>query len=187
MLWSLDQSDNALYLSIIRCNSFLNMQWKFDLFSRDSRALQHHCFSLWFPSIGMYEELLIVITQLNNVLLDVGCETTFEVSNQWVSRYTEWNFPPSFSDSNYTTHVKIKRVTTIERYEWCPSILLWINIGNITSRNHQVPHFFWNWNCFLSVSDCVTISSMKRMVVNMIFAIFQNFRSVSSIGCKWWI
>ena len=144
-------------------------------------ALQHHSFRLCFSSIGMYEEFLIVITQLNTVLLDVGCETTFEVSNQWVSRNTEWNFPLSFSDSDYKTDVKLKRVTTIERYEWCPSILLWINIADITSRNHQVPHFCWNWNCFLSVSDYVTISSMKQMVVNMIFAAFENFRSVSSI------
>ena len=45
-------------------------------------ALQHHSFRLCFSSIGMYEEFLIVIAQLNNVLLDVGCETTFEVSNQ---------------------------------------------------------------------------------------------------------
>jgi hypothetical protein len=135
----------------------------------------------------MYEDLLIVVTQFSNVLLYIGRETTSEVSNQWVSWCTEWNFLLSFSDSDNKTDVKLKRVTTIERYEWCPSILLWINNGNITSRNHQVPHFVWYWNCSLSVSDCITISSMKRMVVNMIFAVFESFRSVSSMWFKWWI
>ena len=91
---------------------------------------------------------LIAITQFNNVLLYVGRETTFKVSNQWVSRCTEWNFLLCFSDSAYMTHVNLKRVTTMERYEWCPSILLWINNGNITSRNHQVPTFFLKLKLF---------------------------------------
>ena len=86
---------------LFTCRSFnaghsLKMQQKLNLFSRHTIALQHRYFRKCFSSFGMYEEFLIVITQLNNVLLDVGCETTFEVSNQWVSRYTEWNFPLSF-------------------------------------------------------------------------------------------
>jgi hypothetical protein len=181
MLGSLHHSDNALYLLIVQCRSFFKIQQELNLFARHTMTLQHYSFPSCFSSIGMYEEFLIVITQLNNVSLDVGCESTSEVFNQWVSRCTEWNFQLSFSDSDYKTHVKLKQVTTVERSERCPSILLWINIGRITSQNHQVPHFFWNWNCFLSVLDYVTISSMKRMVVNMIFAVFENFQSVSSI------
>jgi hypothetical protein len=82
MLCSLDQSDHAFYLSIVQRKSFFKMQQKLNLFSQHAMTLQHHSFRLCSSSIGMYEEFLIVITQLNNVLLDVGCETALEVSNQ---------------------------------------------------------------------------------------------------------
>ena len=45
-------------------------------------ALEHHSFPVCFSSIGMYKDFLIAITQFNNVLLCIGRETTFEVSNR---------------------------------------------------------------------------------------------------------
>ena len=160
---------------------------KVNLFSQYSMACQHHSFPSCFSGIAMFEDFSTAITYFNNVSLYIGRETTSEVCNLWVSPYNEWNFLLSFSDSNYKINVKLKRVTTIERYERWPSTLLWINNGTITSQNHQVPNCFSYWNCFLFVSDCVTVPLMKRMVVNVTFAIFENFRSVSSMGCKWWI
>ena len=40
-------------------------------------------------------------------------KTTSEVSNQWVSRCTEWNFLLSFSDSDYKANVKPERLNII--------------------------------------------------------------------------
>ena len=45
-------------------------------------ALHPDSLPLCFSIIGMYEDFLIAITQFNNVLLYIGRETTFEVSNQ---------------------------------------------------------------------------------------------------------
>ena len=52
------------------------------MFWRHSIAFQHRCFPFNFSIIGMYEDFLIASTQLNNVMLYIGRETTFEVSNQ---------------------------------------------------------------------------------------------------------
>jgi hypothetical protein len=43
---------------------------------------------------------------------------------------------------------------------------------------------FSDKNIFLSVSDCVTPSSITRMVAGMLFAVFESFRSVSPMGCQ---
>jgi hypothetical protein len=52
-----------------------------NLFSQNSMGLQRHSFPLCFSSIGMFEDFLKAITQFNNVLLYIGRETIFEVSN----------------------------------------------------------------------------------------------------------
>ena len=48
----------------------------------NSMALHPDSLPLCFSSIGMHEDFSIAIIQFNNVLLYIGRETTFEVSNQ---------------------------------------------------------------------------------------------------------
>ena len=140
MLWSVDQSDNAFHSSIVQCRPFLKMQQKFQL-SLNSMALHPDYLPLCFSSIGMYEDFLIAITQFNKCVVVYWTRNNIW-SFQWVRIMMYWmKLSAVLSDSDYKTYVKLERVTTIERYEWCPSILLWINNGNITSRNHQVPIF----------------------------------------------
>ena len=100
-------------------------------------------------------------------------------SNQKVSWYTGWKFLLSFSDSDYKTHVKLKRITTIlydtndVRLSYCGSIVAILPLE--TSKYQMFSHikiaFFlfqtvlryhqwseWLWTWYLQSSETFDLS-----------------------------
>jgi hypothetical protein len=85
---------------------------------------------------------------------------------------THWRFLLPFSDSVKKAFVELERLNFIEQDKQRATILLRMNDVSITLSIPSSTQFCFHIELFfLSVSDCVTISSTEALVVRIIFAV----------------
>ena len=129
-----------------------------------------------FSSIGMqmkiFRKPLLNWTMYCRIL---ELKKTFEVSNQWVSQYCEWELLLIFQISDQKSYVEVKQVTNIKQCEQRLSILSWIKRCQYQFSKSLSTTFFWCWNSFLSVPDCVTTSRCREWLWTWYSQLFRAF------------